>query len=217
MLLSTEKKIPPHSHTTPRMSRASLLLVIFACGQACAFSLPPLAAPLTSRAGRCAASHACAATDGDAPDGDAPDETPGEVQCSGARIVTELGAAEGADALSQRFSFKLKALKGDFSPEDEERDTEEALGAITEGLIGFPSDVPLRVVAKPSSSGSQAVVDQICAVCSGAGMAASGVEVRERLGGKMLSVSFVVRAASASALSELSERLRADPTVKMVF
>jgi len=209
------------------MSRASLLLVIFACGQACAFSLPPLAAPLTSRAGRCAASHACAATDGDAPDGDAPDgdapdgdapdETPGEVQCSGARIVTELGAAEGADALSQRFSFKLKALKGDFSPEDEERDTEEALGAITEGLIGFPSDVPLRVVAKPSSSGSQAVVDQICAVCSGAGMAASGVEVRERLGGKMLSVSFVVRAASASALSELSERLRADPTVKMVF
>ena len=209
------------------MSRASLLLVIFACGHACAFSLPPLAAPLTSRAGRCAASHACAAPDrdapdrdapdGDAPDGDAPDETPGEVQCSGARIVTELGAAEGADALSQRFSFKLKALKGDFSPEDEEHDTEEALGAITEGLIGFPSDVPLRVVAKPSSSGSQAVVDQICAVCSGAGMAASGVEVRERLGGKMLSVSFVVRAASASALSELSERLRADPTVKMVF
>ena len=48
-------------------------------------------------------------------------------------------------------------------------------------------------------------------------MAASGVEVRERLGGKMLSVSFVVRAASASALSDLSERLRADPTVKMVF
>jgi putative lipoic acid-binding regulatory protein len=147
--------------------------------------------------------------------------------CSGGVITQELSAAEGVDPLTRRFKMKVKALQGEYSLTDENSDTERREGAITEGLIGFPCNLPMKVVAdtprtddaSPRSigSGAQAVVDAIRAACEAHGMPANNLEVAPRLGGKVVSLSFVVRAESADAVSELREKLRADSSVRMVF
>jgi len=149
------------------------------------------------------------------------------LMCSGGMITQELVAVEGADPLTRRFKMKVKALQGDYSLADESCDTERHEGAIMEGLIGFPCNLPMKVVADtpPSDDASarsisivaQAVVDAIRAVCEAQGMPANNLEVAPRLGGKVVSLSFVVRAESSDAVSELRKKLRADPNVRMVF
>jgi putative lipoic acid-binding regulatory protein len=149
----------------------------------------------------------------------------GGLTCSGGVITQELIAAEGADPLTQRFKMKVKALQGEYSLADD--DTERRESAITEGLIGFPCNLPMKVVAdaprageasaRSTGGGAEAVVEAIRAACEAEGMPATDLEVTPRLGGKVVSLSFVVRAESAGAVSELRQKLRADSSVRMVF
>jgi len=60
-------------------------------------------------------------------------------------LTPGLTAAPGVDPLTQRFQMKVKALQGEFSIADQESDTERHEGAITEGLLGFPCSLPIKV------------------------------------------------------------------------
>ena len=142
-------------------------------------------------------------------------------------LEREFQAADGS-SLSQRFQMQVRALQGEYSPANEECDTEHSEGCILEGLVGFPCSMPVKVVInapaeagatlpRSISDGVQALVGELCEICEEVGMKPSGLEVVPRLGGKVLSVAFDVRAESAAALSALRERIRADDRVRMVF
>eukprot|EP00967_Tisochrysis_lutea_P015954 scaffold17986_cov27-Tisochrysis_lutea.AAC.1 len=80
-------------------------------------------------------------------------------------------------------------------------------------VVNAPTSDELRSV----DSNLQALVDSICETCEAEGMPANDLAITPRLGGKVVSLAFVIRAESAAGLSQLREKLRADSRVRMVF
>ena len=68
----------------------------------------------------------------------APDDS---VQCSDGRIVTELQAADKTP-LPDRFMMAVRAIRGEFSPDDAAEDHERVEDSITSALLSFPAKVP---------------------------------------------------------------------------
>ena len=68
---------------------------------------------------------------------------PPDVQCSDGRIVTELIAADKTP-LPDRFMMAVRAIRGEFSPDDAAEDNERVEDSITSALLNFPAKVCLR-------------------------------------------------------------------------
>ena len=132
------------------------------------------------------------------------------MECSG-RVVTELKDLTTGGALPERMTVKIRALQGEYSPPEGASDTEHDEGTLLAGLVGFPTDLPLKVV---SQSGID--VDQLVRDMTALANEASPPVVTMRPGGRA-SISFEVRCEDASSLGATRASLLADPRIKMVF
>ena len=145
---------------------------------------------------------------GEAADGDL--ATDPRTECTG-RVVTELVDASGAP-LPERLSVKIRALQGEFSPPLGNSDTERDEGTLLAGLVGFPTDLPLKVVSAKDADVDQLVKDMTELASEG-----KPPKVTMRLGGRVASISFEVHCEEPISLGETRASLLADPRIKMVF
>lgn len=150
------------------------------------------------------------------PEDFSPDLT--DCTCSG-RATARFTDTEDGSTLGERFDMQVRALQGDFSPADKEMDNERGDSVLLEGLVGFPAQVPVKVVTYPSTAAEQeALLSLVSEECINVvGVAPTRIQLTPRLGGKVASIAFIVLVGSASSLTTLREKLRTHPGVRMVF
>ena len=140
-----------------------------------------------------------------------------DVECTG-RIVTELVEA-GNKPLPDRFMLAMRAIRGEFSPEEATIDTERAEDTLTSALLNFPATVELRVVTQPlpvEEESAQLVSELNMMLESLEGAGAPSVDVKERPGNRK-AINFSLSVPDASSLSMLREALKEDERVQFVF
>ena len=141
-----------------------------------------------------------------------------DCECTG-RIVTELVETGSNEALPDRFMFAMRAIRGEFTPEEGAADTERSSDAITAALLNFPTTVSLRVVTRPMASDADAeeLVRQLNVMLETLeGADAPSVTVAPKPGNRR-SLDFALRVPDAGALTTLREALREDERVQFVF
>ena len=147
---------------------------------------------------------------------DLPDDLGSE--CTG-RIVTELvdATAEGGKgALPDRFMYAMRAIRGEFSPDDA-NDTELAEDSLTAALITFPALVRLRIVSRPLPEAElDSLVRDISLLASQLDAAGAG-EVGFTVRGSRRSIDFAATLPDAASISAMRYTLKADARVQMVF
>ena len=90
-------------------------------------------------------------------------------------------------------------------------------------LIGFPADVPVKVVSqKLDAAAQESLLEDLRKLCDAcyveSGLYASTeFEVTQRMGGAIASIAFTVRVPSSDALTVLRSEIKGDSRVKMVF
>lgn len=90
-------------------------------------------------------------------------------------------------------------------------------------LIGFPADVPVKVVStKLDAAAQESLLEDLRKLCEAcyieSGLYASTeFEVTQRMGGAIASIAFTVRVPSSDALTVLRTEIKGDKRVKMVF
>eukprot|EP00277_Geminigera_cryophila_P000982 CAMPEP_0179414874 /NCGR_PEP_ID=MMETSP0799-20121207/5920_1 /TAXON_ID=46947 /ORGANISM="Geminigera cryophila, Strain CCMP2564" /LENGTH=245 /DNA_ID=CAMNT_0021187553 /DNA_START=61 /DNA_END=798 /DNA_ORIENTATION=+ len=114
-----------------------------------------------------------------------------------------------------RFGMKMRALRGDFAPQDAAKDTECGL-SLAETLMTFPGTVEMRVVLKPA--GNKQAVPQLLELLD----AVSGVKVishtqKERMNGKYVTLDLQCLIQSALARESAFKALASDTRVAMKF
>lgn len=136
------------------------------------------------------------------------------VECTG-RIVTELKGINGE--LPDRFMMAVRAIRGEFTPTEAERDTERADDLLTAALTSFPATVRLRVVSKAlDDDAAEVLVGDLRQLVESAGGAQADVRVTPR--GRRRSVDFeLAEVPNLAALGALRGALKDDERVQMVF
>jgi len=202
-----------------RFAALSLALLLLGVSYSAAMAHPHTASLVGSRFARCGLCRSAAVKccDGEMDGVVDGDEDPVVRSCTPMRshfVVSGTG-----QPLPERFEMKVLALQGKFSPEDGAADTEHSDDLLLDGLVGFPADVPVRVVTRNTSEDEQAaLVSQVSEICkSAAGVEPTKLEVKPRLGGKVASINFSVLVSSSDSLSVVREKLRSNPHVRMVF
>ncbi|KAL1524817.1 hypothetical protein AB1Y20_019697 [Prymnesium parvum] len=153
---------------------------------------------------RGAAVHMCAADDGGADD----------MECEG-RVVAELVAADGG-VLPDRFMIAVQAIRGDFSPPDDEPDDERQEDLIFQALTDFPATVQLKVVSRAVPEEQlDSLVKDVAKLCECVDATDAAWKAVRR--GSRRSIALSIRVPSALALAELRDALVKDPRVQMVF
>ena len=134
---------------------------------------------------------------------------PEDLECTG-RIVTELQET-GGGALPERMTVKMRALQGEFSPPEDVSDTERDNGMLLAGLVGFPTQLPLKVISQPDVD-----VDGLVRDMTALATEDKPPSLTMRPGGRA-SISFEVVCKDASSLGDTRTALLQDPRIKMVF
>uniref|UniRef100_A0A7S0Q8F0 Uncharacterized protein n=1 Tax=Coccolithus braarudii TaxID=221442 RepID=A0A7S0Q8F0_9EUKA len=150
-------------------------------------------------------------------DADAADDLD-DCACS-ARVSASFSDAEDGKPLGERFDMQVRALQGEFSPTDVDKDHERGDNLLLEGLVGFPAEVALKVVTHPASSAEQeALLSKLNHACVEAvGVPPTRIQSTPRLGGKVASIGMSVLVSSPRSLTMLREHLRGLSGVRMVF
>jgi len=114
-----------------------------------------------------------------------------------------------------RFGMKMRALRGEFAPEDPKKDTESGL-SLAATIMPFPGTVEMRVVVKPA--GSEDAVPELLDLLN----AVAGVKVithtrTQRLNGKYVTLELQCLMQSAQARESAYQALDDDKRVAMKF
>lgn len=141
------------------------------------------------------------------------------------KVVNEFGAT--------RFDVAVQAMRGAFDPPAGTDNTERASGVLLDSLVRFPSVYPFQVVLRQgvssssSSNGSSDVRQtpaqlleryrSIIAEACGADVPAEQCSVKERLGGKYVSLTIPARVPAAAVVQHVLESLKDDAMVVMRF
>jgi len=168
--------------------------------------------------------RAGAAADGDGADNDSFDIR--KMSMEEIEALPELGQCTGGDegrppmveelmAEDVRFGMKMRALRGDFAPEDPRLDTESGR-ALAETIMPFPGMVEIRVVVK--SMDSQDIVPELVELVNGvAGVKVMTHTSTERLNGKYVTLDLQCAMESAEARETAFEVLGSHRNVAMKF
>ena len=194
-------------------------------GATVAWTMPPPSLPKSNRArsllgARSGSLHCCDAlpddVDAEAMEAAYKELEADDMECTG-RVVTEL-VETGNSPLPDRFMFAMRAIRGDFSPDEGMVDTERVEDAITSALISFPATVSLRVVTRPLADGAfEELAEQLSLMLTTLeGAETAGVSTKERPGQRR-SMEFSLRVPDANSLSMLREALKDDERIQMVF
>ncbi|EKX37622.1 hypothetical protein GUITHDRAFT_116259 [Guillardia theta CCMP2712] len=111
-----------------------------------------------------------------------------------------------------RFEYKMRALRGEFSPSVGE-DTEDSLH-LAEALLKFPGPCELRVVVRNEGEVAQELSGMLASV---EGLKVVSKTQEPRMGGKFLAVQFQVEVESALVRQRAFKVLEQDKRVKMKF
>lgn len=171
--------------------------------------------PVASRSRAAAAATRIALSASAADDGDAPgeEELPPAYKCTDAKITRSLGEASG-EPLNDRFLMAQRALSGEFSPSDDDRDTEHGTGLI-EGLMDFPAEHTFRVVAQQTGDKDVAAeLSELSREACGLAPTALKTEVRSS---KYVSIEMRILVGSAAMVQDLHARFKSHPLVKFCF
>ena len=131
-------------------------------------------------------------------------------ECSG-RIVTEFKDLTTGGALPERMTVKMRAIQGEFSPPEDVSDTERDDGMLLAGLVGFPTQLPLKVISQPDVD-----VDGLVRDMAALAAESKPPELTMRPGGRA-SISFEMECKDPNSLGETRTTLLEDPRIKMVF
>ncbi|KAG2438742.1 hypothetical protein HXX76_005287 [Chlamydomonas incerta] len=132
-----------------------------------------------------------------------------------------------------RFDVAVRALRGELDPPEWVENTERSSGIILSALYTFPRMYTFQVVGKAGSSSSgsdgastangsakdefvKAVVGTVSRVAQ-AEVEDGKVEVKERMGGKYVSVSVDVMTRAPEIVGMVYDELGKDPRVMMRF
>ncbi|KAL1524803.1 hypothetical protein AB1Y20_019683 [Prymnesium parvum] len=132
------------------------------------------------------------------------------------------GASEGEEseprlgALPDRFMIAVQAIRGDFSPPDDEPDDERQEDLIFQALTDFPATVQLKVVSRAVPEEQlDSLVKDVAKLCECVDATDAAWKAVRR--GSRRSIALSIRVPSALALAELRDALVKDPRVQMVF
>ncbi len=138
-------------------------------------------------------------------------------------MINEFGAT--------RFDVAVRALRGELDPPEWVDNTERTPGVILSSLFQFPKPYIFQVVGKPGpgqegqeGGGKAAAADAfvehvagtVARVCQ-VPREEAVVEVKERMGGRFVSVSVEVVVRAPELISSVFEALEGDPRVVMKF
>eukprot|EP01025_Chloroclados_australasicus_P035227 TRINITY_DN35938_c0_g1_i5.p1 TRINITY_DN35938_c0_g1~~TRINITY_DN35938_c0_g1_i5.p1 ORF type:complete len:203 (-),score=21.25 TRINITY_DN35938_c0_g1_i5:333-941(-) len=114
---------------------------------------------------------------------------------------------------ASRFDVAVRAMRGEFDPlpAEKEYDNERSSGLLTESLVAFPREYTFQIVAKPSQSFDQKqlvknfrlVIEEVC----GKNVQDGNVVVKERMGGKFISVNISQMVDSGSQVNTVIQKL----------
>ncbi|KXZ51273.1 hypothetical protein GPECTOR_13g760 [Gonium pectorale] len=131
-----------------------------------------------------------------------------------------------------RFDVAVRALRGELDPPEWIENTERSSGVLLSALYQFPRSYIFQVVGRPttaaaeqaaggrSGGGKEAFVGDVTAAIARVTQAEvedGKVEVKERLGGKYLSVSVDVVVRAPELVGMVYDELAKDPRVIMKF
>ncbi|WIA18012.1 hypothetical protein OEZ85_009499 [Tetradesmus obliquus] len=130
------------------------------------------------------------------------------------KVVNEFGAT--------RFDVAVRALRGELDPAPWVENTERSPGVLMSKLINFPTAYTFQVVGKPAAGSSkegfvQDMVATIGKACQ-AEVQQEDITVKERLGGKYISMSVTVQSVRAPEIIQSTyDAIGQDPRVTMKF
>jgi putative lipoic acid-binding regulatory protein len=147
----------------------------------------------------------------------------GRVDTTTGKVINEFGAT--------RFDVAVQAMRGAFDPPPWADNTERAAGTLLDSLVQFPAIYPFQVVLKQGASSSsdrsshqQQAPDQlleryrsIIAQACAADVSLEQCSVKERLGGKYVSLTIPARVPAAEVVHLVLDSLKDDPMVVMRF
>ncbi|KAI3426499.1 hypothetical protein D9Q98_008864 [Chlorella vulgaris] len=185
---------------------------------------------------RCSSRARCKASEA----GGSPQELPPELQglsvsedgqhlidSKTGKVVNDLGAT--------RFDVAVRAMRGDFDPPSWETNTERSSGLLLDSLTHFPSTYEFNLVIKrpqPTSAGGgadssstqqqspEALLERyrsaVAEACA-ADIALADCTVKERLGGKFVSLSIPATVQAAQVVEIVLQSFDNDPLVMMKY
>ncbi|GAQ84029.1 hypothetical protein KFL_001730220 [Klebsormidium nitens] len=120
-----------------------------------------------------------------------------------------------------RFDVAVRAMKGDFDPPKASEDTEKR--SLLEALVQFPSFYTFSIVGKvettskaPGKVFTKDTLETVERIC-GTKLATGHYSVREKAGGKYISMRITTLVQSADLVKATYDELLKDPRVIMAY
>ena len=127
------------------------------------------------------------------------------------KVINEFGAT--------RWDVSVRALRGELDPPSWEDNNELSPGVLLSSLVDFPTMHDFSIVAKAGVDRESFVADMrqaVGRVCQAA-VEDGNVVVKERLGGKYISMTVGVMVSAPELIQRVHEELGRDERVKMRY
>jgi hypothetical protein len=127
-------------------------------------------------------------------------------------VINEYGAT--------RFDVAVRAIRGDFDPPPTIDNTERSTGVLMDSLVQWPAPYDFQFVVRPGDAPAAAVAEEMRATVAaqaGVDVPPSAVVVKERKGGKFLSITVTATVRYPELIQRVFAALDGDARVLMKY
>lgn len=119
-----------------------------------------------------------------------------------------------------RFDVAVRAMRGEFDPPPSSDNTERGAGVLMDSLVQWPAPYDFQFVVKPGDAPAAAVAEELRAVVAataGIDVPPSAVAVKERKGGKFLSITVTATVRYPELIQRVFAALDGDARILMKY